>query len=257
MSQRARSRLFIALIWALSSNGAFAQQDGAQTSNTHTWGAEDIRTRVAEWMESAGRPVAALESIGPLDPRVRVPACDDLHISGRSAASASLLVECKAPAWRFVLRTSIAPVGGAVFAPASSTPALEPGGARQFSVVVLRSSLPAGSVLNEDALEERFVSSPPPAQALRSLSQAAGLRLTTSVAGGVALTMRNVARMPLVMKGESVTLVASGSGFQIAAPARAEEDGYEGDLISVRNAKTGVVLKGRLERDKTVVVLRM
>ena len=106
-------------------------------------------------------------------------------------------------------------------------------------------------------MEERLVSSPPPAQALGSIAQASGLRLTSSVAGGVALTMRNVARTPLVMKGESVTLMASGSGFQIATPARAEEDGYEGDLISVRNAKTGVVLKGRLERDKTVVVLRM
>jgi len=52
-------------------------------------------------------------------------------------------------------------------------------------------------------------------------------------------------------------LVATGSGFEIAAPARAEEDGYEGDLIAVRNIKTGVALKGRLERDKKVIVSQM
>jgi len=71
------------------------------------------------------------------------------------------------------------------------------------------------------------------------------------------LTTRNVARTPLVLKGESVMLVATGSGFEIAAPARAEEDGYEGDLIAVRNIKTGVALKGRLERDKKVIVSQM
>jgi len=123
--------------------------------------------------------------------------------------------------------------------------------------VTPRTSLAAGTVLSEDALEERVVTSPPPAQALRSLSQAAGLRLTASVTAGVALTTRNVARTPLVLKGESVMLVATGSGFEIAAPARAEEDGYEGDLIAVRNIKTGVALKGRLERDKKVIVSQM
>ena len=167
-------------------------------------------------------------------------------------------MECKAPTvWRFVLRADFGPAKGTIAAPVAAPVASQPGGARQWTVVAARSSLPSGAVLSEDSIEERLVSSPPPAHALRSATQAIGLRLTSSVAGGVALTMRNIARTPLVMKGESVTLVATGSGFQIATPARAEEDGHEGDLISVRNTKTGVTLKGRLERDKTVVVLKM
>jgi flagella basal body P-ring formation protein FlgA len=223
----------------------------ARAQESH-WGAEHIRERVAQWLSDNGRRVSSPDTIGPLDPRVRVAACEELQISGRSAASSSLIVECKAPApWRFVLRTDAGPVGS-ILPGVPSAP-----GAREWTVVTPRTSLAAGTVLSEDALEERVVTSPPPAQALRSLSQAAGLRLTASVTAGVALTTRNVARTPLVLKGESVMLVATGSGFEIAAPARAEEDGYEGDLIAVRNIKTGVALKGRLERDKKVIVSQM
>ena len=38
---------------------------------------------------------------------------------------------------------------------------------------------------------------------------------------------------------------------------RAEQDGYEGDLISVKNIKTGAILKGRLERGKLVSVMQL
>lgn len=239
-----RSMLAIAALCLIGGPPARAQEN--------YWDADQIRARVAQWLADNGRRSASADSIGPLDSRVRVVACDDLQISGRSAASSSLLVECKSPApWRFVLRTDAGPVGSIL----ANGPA--PAGAREWTVVVPRTSLPTGAVLNEDALEERTVTSPPPAQALRSLSQAAGLRLTASVPAGVALTTRNVARTPLVLKGESVMLVATGSGFEIAAPARAEEDGYEGDLITVRNAKTGVTLKGRLDRDKKVIVSQM
>jgi flagella basal body P-ring formation protein FlgA len=51
--------------------------------------------------------------------------------------------------------------------------------------------------------------------------------------------------------------MAGGQGFEIATAARAEEDGYEGDLISVKNSRTGATMKGRLERNKTVTVLKL
>jgi hypothetical protein len=54
-----------------------------------------------------------------------------------------------------------------------------------------------------------------------------------------------------------VTLVANGSGFNISVPGKAEQDGYEGDLIMVRNTRSGAVLKGRLERGKTVSVMQL
>jgi flagella basal body P-ring formation protein FlgA len=111
--------------------------------------------------------------------------------------------------------------------------------------------------LTADALEERQVHASPPAQALKSLSEAVGLRLAATSAPGIILTTRSVARAPLVAKGETVTLVAGGSGFEISTPGKAEQDGYEGDLITVKNVKTGSTLKGRLGPGKMVSVVSL
>lgn len=64
-------------------------------------------------------------------------------------------------------------------------------------------------------------------------------------------------RTPLVVKGENITLVVSGNGFEIASPGKAEQDGFEGDLITVRNTRTGAAMKGRVEQGKIVSVLKL
>ena len=95
------------------------------------------------------------------------------------------------------------------------------------------------------------------ATAIKSLSDAVGLRLASSVGPGLALTTRHVARTPTILKGENVTLLANGSGFEISLPGRAEQDGFEGDVINVRNVRSGTTLKGRIGKGKIVSVLEL
>ena len=66
-----------------------------------------------------------------------------------------------------------------------------------------------------------------------------------------------LSRPPTVVKGEPITLIAKGNGFDIAVKGRAEQDGFEGELISVTNMGTGAVLKGRLEAGKIVTIQQM
>jgi flagella basal body P-ring formation protein FlgA len=160
---------------------------------------------------------------------------------------------CSQPvAWRYVLRTDAAALQNRPGVVHAQEPT-----AKRWPVVLSKTSLTVGMILTADVLEETFVASPPSGQALKSLRQAVGMRLTAAVNSGAVLTTRNVARAPLVLKGETVTVMAGGQGFEIATPARAEEDGYEGDLISVKNSRTGAAMKGRLQHDKTVVVLKL
>jgi flagella basal body P-ring formation protein FlgA len=56
------------------------------------------------------------------------------------------------------------------------------------------------------------------------------------------------------MKGETITLSAEGDGFSIETPGRAEEDGYEGDILAVRNIKSGIVITGRVAHAGLVLV---
>lgn len=223
-----------------------------QAADGARWGADDLRRELTQWFEKSGRDAPDAESIGPLDPRLNLAACANLSIVPRGAAGSSFVLTCTAPAaWRHVLTTDSSGIATRSAALQEQTAA-----AKRWQVVVATTSLSTGMILTEGSIEETSVASPPSGQALKSLKQAIGMRLTASVVSGAVLTTRNVARAPLVIKGETVTVMAGGQGFEIATPARAEEDGYEGDLISVKNSRTGAAMKGRLQRDKTVLVAK-
>lgn len=225
----------------------------AYATDVPPWGAADLRRELMEWFEQNGREAPAIDSVGPLDPRLSLAACSNLAIVPRSASSSSFILNCSAPvAWRYVLRTDSAAVHNR-----SGVTNVQESSSKRWPVVLSKTSLSVGMILTADVLEETFVGSPPSGQAIKSLRQAVGMRLTAAVNSGAVLTTRNVARAPLVLKGETVTVMAGGQGFEIATPARAEEDGYEGDLISVKNSRTGAAMKGRLQRDKTVTVMKL
>jgi flagella basal body P-ring formation protein FlgA len=202
-------------------------------------------------MKGQGREIVDPSSIGPLDARMSLPACDKLEITARGASSNTYQLRCEAPTpWTHVVRAGIVTSHVAVKASEAS-----PSG--QWTIIVPKMDLPAGTVLTAEVLEERQVNNAPASFALKSMNDAVGLRLASASGPGVALTTRSVVRAFLVSKGENVTLVAGGNGFEISAPGRSEQDGYEGDLISVKNLKTGAIVKGRLERGKIVSVMKL
>ncbi len=222
-----------------------------QQNTPRNLGAEDLREALVKWMQGQGRVLADPASIGPLDPRMNMPACNRLEISARGASSNTFQFRCEGPTpWTHIVRAGIASAP----APVRATEAAPQG---QNTIIIPKLDLPAGTILTADMLEERQVNFAPAANTLKSLQEAVGLRLVAASGPGIALTTRNVARAPLVAKGENVTIVAGGEGFEISSPGRSEQDGYEGDLISVKNLKTGAVVKGRLERGKTVSVMKL
>lgn len=219
----------------------------AQTATSaDKWGPNDLRRVLTGWLEQQGTTVPSPAAIGPLDPRMQVTPCDAPEISVRSSASTSYVLRCKSPeAWQYVLR-----LDGDTRA-ASPEPR-QPG---QFgTIVVPKAMIPTGTILKADMLDERPATGASPPQAFRSVADAVGMRTAANVQPGLPLTMRHVVKAPTVVKGETVTVLAGGAGFQIAMPGRAEQDGYEGDVITVRNVASGKTVTGRLEAGKTVHV---
>lgn len=237
----------------ISSGLIVAVLSPAMAQGVGKWGADDLRKALSDHLIRIGRPAPDQAHIGPLDPRMSVPACEKLDISARGGSGTSFVLRCDGPQiWQHVLRVDNLPPGQAQNEVA---PPAAPGGL--FRVVVAKVDLPAGSILTENDLEERSVGTSPGATAVKTISDAVGLRLTSSIGPGLALTTRHVARTPNVLKGENVTLLANGSGFEISVPGRAEQDGYEGDVISVRNSRSGLALKGRVGKGKIVSVIEM
>lgn len=252
-------------------------------------GAVQIRQIVREFMANRGLPSPQDRDIWPLDERLSLAPCDHKpEISARSARSNSYIIHCNSPTvWDYTIRVE---VNGMASNPASSAPSVSApvaktsqGAVQQpiiaatpelkavsisesadkpekaniaqlYPVVVPRVDLSAGTILTADMLEIRSMPQSPGTTAFRTIKEAVGLRLTANVSPTSILNTRNVAKAPQVLKGENVTIIAGGSGFEIIAPGKAETDGYEGDLITVKNARTGVKLTGKLGPGATVLV---
>lgn len=238
-----------------------------QVSGQDIWNAADIRNLMRDYMLANGKPAPKDKDIWPLDDRLRLAACGETpEIAPRSSRSSSYTIRCKGPTkWTYTVSVEHDTAGPAraltVSAPQSQPkPATPPPAMMQtaglnnnsmiardmFTAIVPRVDLTAGTILTADMLEERQMPQSPGATAFKTVQEAVGLRLTTSVGPTSILNTRNVAKAPSVLKGETVTLKAGGSNFEILMPGRAEADGYEGDLISVRNIKTGAKLVGKL-----------
>jgi flagella basal body P-ring formation protein FlgA len=244
-------------------------------------GAPEIRALVREFMAMRGLPAPQDRDIWPLDDRLSLSPCDHKpEISARSARSNSYIVHCNGPqVWDYTIRVEVngmapAPSAGAKASPSAVSQPVLPSSAEMravsvpesgekvekasiapsFPVVVPRVDLAAGTILTADMLEIRSMPQSPGMTAFRTVKEAVGLRLTANVGPSSVLNTRNVAKAPQVLKGENVTIIAGGSGFEIIAPGKAETDGYEGDLITVKNAKTGVKLTGKLGPGATVLV---
>ena len=243
---------------------------GTVLAQQESWNASDIRKLMRDYMQANGKPAPKDRDIWPLDDRLRLAACSEKpEIAPRSARSSSYTIRCKGPtAWTYTVSVENDTAGpvhamtaSAQQAPQSSTPtAPSPVAVMQtaglnnnsmiardmFTAIVPRVDLTAGTILTADMLEERQMPQSPGVTAFKTVQEAVGLRLTTSVGPTSILNTRNVAKAPSVLKGETVTLKAGGANFEIFMPGRAETDGYEGDLISVRNIKTGAKLVGKL-----------
>jgi hypothetical protein len=258
----------------------------AAEANDKPIGAEDIRVLVREFMANRGLASPQDRDIWPLDDRISLSPCEHKpEILARSARSNSYIIHCNGPvAWDYTIRIENSGLANAPLAqPNAAQPAKLASGSdraglanaadlklaavaaepekiekanlpQQFNVVVPRVDLSAGTILTADMLEVRPMPQSAGMTAFRTVKEAVGLRLTANVGPSSILNTRNVAKAPQVLKGENVTIIAGGSGFEIIAPGKAETDGYEGDLITVKNAKTGVKLTGKLGPGAIVLV---
>lgn len=79
-------------------------------------------------------------------------------------------------------------------------------------------------------------------------------RLTRSIGKGRILYKRYLEPVPLISKGEKVTLVFSGDMVSLRVPARALQDGGAGETVRVKNLQSEKRVHARVENSKTVVV---
>jgi flagella basal body P-ring formation protein FlgA len=79
-------------------------------------------------------------------------------------------------------------------------------------------------------------------------AQALGKRLRFPVAAGTVLNSAMLEQLPVVKRGQTVTVVSGQPGFEVRVNGEALADGTAGATIPVRNRVTRRVVEGRVER---------
>lgn len=127
---------------------------------------------------------------------------------------------------------------------------------RLLDVVVATTNLNAGDILTEQSVRlERLDAGKLAPGYLTELDKAIGLRMRYALPPGSVIGERNLTRPILVKRGESVKIVARVGEIEVFANGVSYAQGAAGDLVRVQNLVTKKFLTGRVQNDKSVLVL--
>ncbi|WP_374309717.1 flagellar basal body P-ring formation chaperone FlgA [Methylocella sp.] len=111
-----------------------------------------------------------------------------------------------------------------------------------------------GEVVKDEMLGERDFGSPALVRIKPATSRAAlvGKVARRTLLPGAAIPANAVAEPKVVANGAKVRVVYEQGGLSIAAYALALQDGGVGDVVSLRNIETGLVISGAAQADGSV-----
>lgn len=214
---------------------------------------ERLFQQARQWVMNQQPVPSEPAQFAALDSRVQIADCSqplqfDFPFSG---SRETIRVRCAQPApWQMFLRLTSKPAAVAA-APARNpiTPtAASPSTVQtpQKTVVVARQLIKRGTELTPDLMEE--VQRPAlglDPLAISSLKDAERAEVIRDVPAGTVLRSYDIKRTLLVRKGQSAMLtIGQGSGFQISVRVEAQQDGYLGEQIRLKNTESGRLISG-------------
>ncbi len=178
--------------------------------------------------QSAAQPGAVSVSAAPLDPRLRLAACQSMDFfiptGTRLWGNSSIGARCSVPSpWTVYIPVSVSVTSEIVFA------------ARPFSSG--QTITEADIMLRSEDITQ-FASG-----VITDPKQALGKTATISVAAGYPLRIDMLRAPYVIQQGQSVKILARGQGFQVNAEGKALTNAAAGQIVSVRSG-SGQIIKG-------------
>ena len=221
---------FLFCCWSVASFAAPAH------ANDHAALLKVVENHVLGQLQNQGGQVSV--SAGPLDPRMRLPACTSYQAFTPSGArllgNTSIGLRCNAPGrWNIFVPVRISIMSTYV---ATAAP-LVTGQVLQAADLTLLSgdlgSLPAG-IITDPTL-------------------AVGKTVRFSLSAGQPLRQDQLTAPLVIQQGQSVKLVFHGPGFTATNEGKALNNGSEGQIIQVRT-QSGLIVSGMAQANGTVRV---
>ncbi len=179
-------------------------------------------------LQSAGQPGEINISLGQIDNRLSLPACNDLTPflpkGSKPWGKITMGVRCTAPStWTIYISANVRVTGDYYVAASAISQGQAIIATDLRKVTGDLASLPTGVITDP--------------------SQAIGRTMSMSIASGTLLRMDNLRSTPVVQQGQSVRVTSRGTGFQVSTDALALNNAGEGQIVKARTA-SGQVLSG-------------
>lgn len=226
------------LVAALALAGGTVWAQDAETPMTGAQIAEAVNAALARNGQSGEALIAA--------ERRYYPCVGGLQVTPRREGRWDAVdVACEAPLhWDIIVRTSAS----------GDDPGAEDAGEEPVikTAVVLRHSIRKGEVLTEDRLELHDFEKALAPGTYGDLSELIGRRMSQSLGAGVPIRERHLERDWAVVEGTPVVIEMSAGGLTVSASGEALESGQIGDSVSVRNLRSGKIVRGFVTGEKKV-----
>lgn len=202
---------------------------------------EQIRQTATEFLstQAAGMPGAVEVHIGPVEKRLNLPACASLQAflpqGGKPWGKITLGVRCNGPAaWLVYLQAQVKVFG---------------------DYYVTRGPVSQGQVLGAADLGKlQGDLSALPNGAVTQAEQALGKTMSVSLAAGSILRLDALKVVPAVQQGQTVRVIGSGAGFQVATDGQALNSAGEGQIARARTT-SGQTVSGVARAGGVIEVL--
>jgi len=92
-------------------------------------------------------------------------------------------------------------------------------------------------------------------EGIRTIREIENKRLKTGIKKNDYISISDLQEIPLIRKGDVITLVARSNRLLIATSGISQEDGYADQLIRVENIRSGKIVRGLVKEKSTVEVI--
>ena|GEM_PF-649916 len=123
-------------------------------------------------------------------------------------------------------------------------------------VQILKRSIKRGEIIRAEDIGERSVKIVTPNVYASTPEEVTGKSTRKALQQGEMILLSLVADVPIIQKGKLITLFVNLDGLMIESKGEAQQSGFEGDVISVKNLASKKIVSGVIRSPERVEVLK-
>ncbi len=125
-----------------------------------------------------------------------------------------------------------------------------------YKTIILKKSVEKNDILKLDDIKTVFVEKKYQASFFSNKKELVGRKLKTNLKMGQILHPRHLFDSFDVNSGDVISIVSNLGNVSVKVSGEAQDAGNLGDLIKVKNLKSGKIIKGYIKKDKIIKIFR-